>query len=61
VLSTVWSGGKLGVAYYDTQSSQIHLMMDIVETNEFEIIKRGMQIGFSGGDACMGKGIVIVL
>ncbi|KAK3747589.1 hypothetical protein QZH41_015825 [Actinostola sp. cb2023] len=40
VLSTVWSGGKLGVSYYDTNSSQMHLMMDIVETNDFEILKR---------------------
>lgn len=29
------------MAYYDTNSAQISLMMDIVETNDFEILKRG--------------------
>ncbi|KXJ15947.1 MutS protein-like 5 [Exaiptasia diaphana] len=40
VLSTVWSGGKLGASYYDTDNAQIYLMMDIVETSDFEILKR---------------------
>ena len=31
VLSVVWSGGKLGSAYYDTETSQLYLQMDVIE------------------------------
>ena len=37
----VWSGGKLGSAYYDTETSQLYLQMDVVETNDFQFLKRG--------------------
>ncbi|XP_032221965.2 mutS protein homolog 5 isoform X2 [Nematostella vectensis] len=40
IMCTVWSGSKLGVAYYDTFSSKLHLMMDIVETSDFQFLKR---------------------
>ena len=41
VLSVVWSKGKLGSAYYDTETSQIYLQMDVVETKDFQFLKRG--------------------
>lgn len=41
VLSVVWSGGKLGSAYYDTETSQMYLQMDVIETNDFQFLKRG--------------------
>ena len=41
VLSVVWSGGKLGSAYYDTEMSQLYLQMDVIETNDFQFLKRG--------------------
>ena len=41
VLSVVWSGGKLGSAYYDTETSQLYLQMDVIETNDFQFLKRG--------------------
>ena len=37
----VWSKGKLGSAYYDTETSQLYLQMDVVETNDFQFLKRG--------------------
>lgn len=37
----VWSKGKLGSAYYDTETSQLHLQMDVVETKDFQFLKRG--------------------
>ena len=37
----VWSGGKLGSAYYDTETSQLYLQMDVIETNDFQFLKRG--------------------
>lgn len=41
VLSVVWSGGKLGSAYYDTETSKLYLQMDVIETNDFQFLKRG--------------------
>ena len=41
VLSVVWSGGKLGSSYYDTETSQLYLQMDTIETNDFQFLKRG--------------------
>ncbi|KAK2556631.1 MutS protein-like protein 5 [Acropora cervicornis] len=40
VLSVAWSGGKLGSSYYDSETSQLHLQMDVIETNEFQFLKR---------------------
>lgn len=40
VLSVVWSGGKLGSAYYDTETLQLCLQMDVIETNDFQFLKR---------------------
>jgi len=40
VLSVVWSKGKLGSAYYDTETSQIYLQMDVGETKDFQFLKR---------------------
>ena len=37
----VWSKGKLGSSYYDTETSQLYLQMDVVETNDFQFLKRG--------------------
>ena len=41
VLSVVWSKGNLGSSYYDTETSQLYLQMDVVETNDFQFLKRG--------------------
>lgn len=41
VLSVVWSKGKLGSTYYDTETSQLYLQMDVVETKDFQFLKRG--------------------
>lgn len=40
VLSVVWSKGNLGSSYYDTETSQLYLQMDVVETNDFQFLKR---------------------
>nr|XP_006811330.1 PREDICTED: mutS protein homolog 5-like [Saccoglossus kowalevskii] len=42
-LSVMWGGGKLGLAFYDTESCQVQLMMDVVETEDFQILKRVKQ------------------
>ena len=41
VLAVVWSKGNLGSSYYDTETSQLYLQMDVVETNDFQFLKRG--------------------
>lgn len=47
MLSTVWNGGKLGAAYYDTETSQVHMLLDVIETSDFQFIRRGKQFNTS--------------
>ncbi|XP_033111357.1 mutS protein homolog 5-like [Anneissia japonica] len=42
-MSVFWHSGLLGVAYYDSGTSQLHLMLDIPETVNFTILKRVCQ------------------
>lgn len=39
-LSALWQSGKLGLAYYDLDTTQIYMMPDTMETDEFTILKR---------------------
>ncbi|XP_013398574.1 mutS protein homolog 5 [Lingula anatina] len=39
-LSIVWNAGKLGVAYYDVDTTQIYLMLDCRETDDFQILNK---------------------
>ncbi|CAB4010025.1 mutS homolog 5-like isoform X1 [Paramuricea clavata] len=40
IMSAIWCGGKLGSAYYDTSSAQLFIQMDILETQDFQFLKR---------------------
>ncbi|ESO92536.1 hypothetical protein LOTGIDRAFT_233005 [Lottia gigantea] len=42
-LSVVWYGGKLGLAYYDVDTLQIHVMLDTMETDDFSYLKRAIK------------------
>ena len=39
-MSAIWCSGKLGTAYYETGSVQISMQMDILETQDFQFLKR---------------------
>ena len=39
-MSAIWCGGKLGSAYYDASSAQLFMQMDILETPDFQFLKR---------------------
>ncbi|XP_077981938.1 mutS protein homolog 5-like [Glandiceps talaboti] len=43
ILSVLWGGGKLGLAYYDADTCQVYMMMDIVESEDFQILQRVKQ------------------
>lgn len=40
-MSIFWQGGRLGLAYYDIESTQIHMMMDSIEHDDFSLLQRG--------------------
>ncbi len=40
-MSIFWQGGRLGLAYYDIESTQIHMMMDSVEHDDFSLLQQG--------------------
>ena len=42
-MGIMWQGGKLGVAYYDVDTTQVSLMLDVVETEAFTFLKRSEQ------------------
>jgi hypothetical protein len=48
-MSAIWSGGKLGSAYYDASSAQLFMQMDILETQDFQFLKRCKYFGTSFG------------
>lgn len=39
-MSAIWCSGKLGTAYYDMGLAQISMQMDILETRDFQFLKR---------------------
>ncbi|VDI65653.1 DNA mismatch repair protein MSH5 [Mytilus galloprovincialis] len=39
-MSIFWQGGRLGLAYYDIESTQIHMMMDSIEHDDFSLLQR---------------------
>lgn len=39
-MSVLWYNGKLGMAYYDTELTQIFMLLDIVESDDFLFLKR---------------------
>ena len=41
-LSVLWQGGRLGLAYYDLATTQIHMMPDTLEAEDFSLLRRGM-------------------
>ncbi|XP_060085682.1 mutS protein homolog 5-like [Ylistrum balloti] len=42
-MGVVWQAGKLGLAYYDIDTTQIYMMLDTVESDEFTMLKRVMR------------------
>ena len=40
-LSVVWNGGKLAAAYYDAQTTQIYMMLDTAEVEDFMLLRKG--------------------
>ena len=40
-MSVVWSGGRLGVAYYSVESREIAMMLDATETDDMELLRKG--------------------
>ncbi|XP_014674149.1 PREDICTED: mutS protein homolog 5-like [Priapulus caudatus] len=38
-LSIIWSAGTLGAAHYDTSTSEMHLMGDVAETMNYELLR----------------------
>lgn len=45
-MGVFWQGGKLGLAYYDVESTQIYMMMDSIEHDDFVLLKRGIELYF---------------
>ncbi|XP_064626771.1 mutS protein homolog 5-like [Lineus longissimus] len=39
-MSAVWSGGKLGVAYYNLDTTLMYMMLDTEETDDFQLLHR---------------------
>ncbi|XP_071954087.1 mutS protein homolog 5-like isoform X2 [Antedon mediterranea] len=42
-MSVFWHNELVGITYYDLETSQLHLMLDITETDNFSICKRVLQ------------------
>ncbi|XP_011405401.2 PREDICTED: mutS protein homolog 5 [Amphimedon queenslandica] len=40
IMSVLYNGGCLGLSYYDTESGQLCIMLDVAETKDYEILKR---------------------
>ena len=43
-MSVLWSGGKLGAAFYDTFTSELQLQLDVVERDDFDYLRRCKQM-----------------
>ncbi|XP_078316540.1 mutS protein homolog 5-like isoform X2 [Crassostrea virginica] len=39
-MSLLWHNGRLGMAYYDTELTQVFLLLDIVESDDFLFLRR---------------------
>ncbi|XP_070564390.1 mutS protein homolog 5-like isoform X2 [Ptychodera flava] len=42
-LSVIWGGGKVGLAYYETDTCQVYMMMDIAESDDFQVTRSVIQ------------------
>lgn len=40
-MGVLWYSGKLGVAYYDLETTVLNLMLDTQENDEFKILLKG--------------------
>ena len=40
VISAVWGGGMLGVAYYVVETGHLHIMPDAAEREDFGLLRR---------------------
>ena len=41
VMSAVWAGGMLGVAYYLVDTGHLYIMPDAAEREDFGLLRRG--------------------
>ncbi|XP_078658069.1 mutS protein homolog 5-like [Branchiostoma floridae x Branchiostoma belcheri] len=41
-LSVVWHAGTLGLAYFNTETSYVYMMMDTAETEDFQLLRQVM-------------------
>lgn len=39
-MSAILCGGKLGSAYYNAATAQLFMQMDVLETQDFQFLKR---------------------
>ncbi len=40
VMAVMWAGGKLGLAFYVTDSTHLHIMPDTTEADDFGLLRR---------------------
>ena len=40
-MGVLWHGGKLGVAYYDLDTTMVHIMLDTQESDDFKLLTKG--------------------
>ena len=43
-MGVMWHSGRLSVAYYDIDLTVIYMMLDAVESEEFKLLNRGMDL-----------------
>jgi len=41
-MSVLWYSGKLGVAYYDLDTTLLNVMLDIQEGDDFKLLLKGI-------------------
>lgn len=39
-LSVFWQGGRIGLAYYNVETTQVHMMMDTIENEDFTLLQQ---------------------
>lgn len=45
VMAFMWSGGKLGLSFYVPDSTDLHIMPDAAEADDFSLLQRGQPAG----------------
>lgn len=50
VLSVVWYGGKLGAAYYETESAVMYFLLEALELDSFKLMESRKSLHL---DACI--------